>query len=215
LTDLLIGTIAQVMFSTFSRLQSESERFRRTYYTGVRLTAAVALPVFVGLAVLSADIVDAVLGDKWAEAAPVIAVLSLLGIVHAVGSFNVTALTSLGYPHYNFRFDAINAVVTLCAIVVAAPWGLKAVAIAYVGRAYVLWPLRFLVLRRICGFSFRELGLVTWGTLAASLIMGGVLLWLRTVDFGVGPVPRLAILVSAGALVYAAAGGFLARETLR
>lgn len=202
LTDLLIHTITRVSLATLSRFQGDLESFRRTYYAGVRLTAAIAVPTFVGVAALAPDIAEVVFGQQWAHAGPIIAILALLGIVTAVGSFNVTAISSLGYPQYNLRLDALNAVVTLIAVMISSPWGLKAVAIAFVGRAYLLWPLRYLVLRRLSGVTFSQLGSATWGIMASASLMAASMLWLRTQDLGLEQSFRLVLLIGLGAVIY-------------
>ena len=215
LSGLLVNTITQVSLATLSRFQGDLARFRRIYFAGVRLTAAFAVPAFLGVAVLATEIVSSILGPQWIDAAPVISILALLGIVSSVGGFNVAAIASLGYPQYNFRLDALNAVVTLLAVIVALPWGLLGVAVAFVGRAYLLWPLRYLVLRRLCGVTFRELGSALWGILTSTAVMAACLVWLRSQDTGVGPYMHLALLVLAGTAVYLVSLAILARPTLR
>lgn len=215
LSGLLIHTITRVSLATLSRFQQDLAMFRRTYFAGVRLTAAFAVPAFVGVATLAPEIAYTVLGPQWVKAAPVMTILAMLGVVTSVGGFNVTAIASLGYPQYNFRLDTLNALVTLLGVLIASPWGLTGIAVAFVARAYLLWPLRYLVLRRVCGVTFGELGAALWGILASAAVMAASLVWLRDQHYGLGPYTHLALLVCAGAVVYTAAMATLAPATLR
>ncbi len=215
LSGLLINTVTRVSLATLSRFQGNLPMFRRVYFAGVRLTAAFGVPAFVGVAALAPDITVCFLGPQWTEAAPIVSILALLGVVSSVGAFNVTAIASLGFPRYNFQLDALNAAFTVCAIAVALPWGLTGVAFAFVARAYLLWPVRFLVLRRLCGVTFRELGASLWGIVVSAGAMAALITWMRGFDLGFGAWSKLAGLTVVGALSYAACLAVLSPSTLR
>lgn len=216
-TTLVVQSTSNVAFSTFAKLQAEPERFARAYYASVGVTALIAMPVFVGLSVLAPEIVAALLGDKWAESAPLMRIVSLMGIVTCIGSYNVAAVGSLGKPAWNFRLDLLNALVTIGLIVLV--WrldgGIEWIVGAFVVRAYALWPLRYALLTKISPLSFGGLGRAVAGPLAATAAMAGALLLARrftpdgfltdTLPGRAGPVALLTVLTALGGAVYAAA----------
>lgn len=215
LSGLLIGTITRVFLATLSRLQREPETFCQTYLKGVRLTAGFTFPAFVGIAMLSEEIVHALFGSQWVSAGPLIFMLSFLGLPATIGSLTIAAITSLGYPHYNFRLDVAGAIVTVTSIALAARWGVEAVALAFLLRAYVFWPLRMMVLRYIGGPALKDLGQAIWGAAASSLVMAVALHWATSLALDFAPIVRLVVLIVFGASAYIAALSTLTPGTLR
>jgi O-antigen/teichoic acid export membrane protein len=53
MTNLLIGTLNQVVFSTFSRLQTDSQRFLEAFYRSTQFTSLLAFPIFCAVIILS------------------------------------------------------------------------------------------------------------------------------------------------------------------
>lgn len=215
LSSLLVGSITRVSLAALARFQSDHARFRHIYLRGVQLIAALAVPVFVGVSALATEITTAMLGPKWAEAAPILRVLSLAGVVTVVGTFNATAINSLGFPQHNFRLNLLATVVLLPAVVAGSFWGLMGIATGFVARAYLLWPLRFVVLRGLCGVTFRELFASIWGILLSAAVMAATLSSVRNVDAGLDQYSHLAILVGLGALLYTLCLGLFAPAALR
>lgn len=180
-STLVVQSTATVAFSTFAKLQEDPPRFARAYYSAVGLTSVIALPAFVGLSVLSPEIVAALLGEKWADTAPLMRIVSLLGIVTSIGSYTVAALAGLGRPAWNFRLDLLNALVTISLIVAVGllDGGIEAIVWAFVGRAFVLWPIRYALLTRIAPVTFAGLGRAVAGPAIACIVMAAGLTAMR------------------------------------
>jgi hypothetical protein len=89
---------------------------------------------------------------------------------------------------------------------VSLPYGLFAVAISYVARAYLTLPLRVWLLHRVSGIGPRTTLAAVGAPLAASTVMGVALFaGLRALEAaGKGNFITLAILVPFGVALYAA-----------
>ena len=214
LSQVMIGTIMRVSLATLSRLQDELSTFKRAFYLGIQLTAAVAFPIFVGIAVLSEDIATAVFGSQWIDAAPLIAILSITGLTGTVGTLTVTAINSLGFPKRNYQLDATAAVFTAIVVLLAAQVGIVAVAIALLVRAVIFFPLRFMLLRQIADVRFSELLRVIWGTGVSAAVMATVVHLSSYIDFHLHAGLRLLVLVMVGAVTYGLSMLLFAPKTL-
>lgn len=73
----LTRTVSRVVFPSFSKLQTETEKLSRVYLSSTTLLATLIIPVCLGIMVAAPEIVHVVLGDQWLEAIPVLQVLSL------------------------------------------------------------------------------------------------------------------------------------------
>ena len=72
----LITAVHSVAFSVLSRMQNEVERLRRAYLKSLSLIVTLTVPVVIGSALFSEEIVRVVLGPKWSASAPVLRLLA-------------------------------------------------------------------------------------------------------------------------------------------
>ena len=91
-TGLLIGSYSQVSMPALSRLQDDLPRFRAAFIKTCRFICLVALPAFAGMAVMAPDLIPVVLGDQWLGSVPVLQILALVGLVHAIQYVNGAAM---------------------------------------------------------------------------------------------------------------------------
>lgn len=73
----LTRTVSRVVFPSFSKLQSETEKLAQVYLSSTTLLASLIIPVCLGIMVAAPEIVYVVLGNQWGDAIPVLQVLSL------------------------------------------------------------------------------------------------------------------------------------------
>jgi O-antigen/teichoic acid export membrane protein len=203
LTDVMTRTIESVAFPLFSRVQGDIARLRRGYLMATQVSAAIATPVYLGLAALAPELIDVLFGPKWAAAVPVMQVLSFIGILHASLFFNSTVLIATGRARTALFLTVVNAVSNVCAFLVAVQWGIVAVAAAYVIRGYLLSPLPVLMVKRVIDFRIGEYVSRFAIPFACSSLMVAVILLLRE---ALRPsLPDIAIVLVAGpvgAVVY-------------
>jgi O-antigen/teichoic acid export membrane protein len=140
LTEMIIWTIEGVAFPVFSRLHGDPERSKRAFYMVTQFCFAVATPVFLSLAVLAPELTRLAFGPKWTGAIPVMQILALVGIPHAVTYFNKAVVNAGGRPNLSLRVAVLTAIVNVVAFVLVVRWGILAVATSYVACSYLLAP---------------------------------------------------------------------------
>lgn len=214
--EVLVGTINQVVTPTFSRLQDDPAATRRAFYGAIRLCQAVALPAFVGVAVLAPELLTVAFGPRWAPSAPVLQALALLGGIQSSTYFDRGVLFAAGRPHIELRLTLAATIGNLVAFALAMPWGIVGIAVALLVRSLVFWPIRLWALHRVAGIEPAPY-LRQWARpLLVSALMAAALLALRGL---LGPAllapPVLAAAVFAGGLVYVAALRVFARDVTR
>ena len=75
-TDTLNGAIGEVAFSALSRLQDDPVRLRSYFLKGYSLVLALTLPATFACGVFADDLIGALLGPKWKDAAPIFRLLT-------------------------------------------------------------------------------------------------------------------------------------------
>lgn len=204
-TQLVNGSVVEVMWATYSRLQAEPERLARAIVRATELLATIAWPLYLIGFVLAGEIVAVALGDTWTTSVPIVRAFLLCSAILVVTVSLLTAVTALGDSRLRLRLESLVAVLTLIAIAIALPFGIEAVAWAYAGTFVLLFPIQVLVsLRRL---PVRPTGLGTRlasPAFAAAVMMGAVAGTRVLVAGRLSPVPLLALLAATGVVAYAA-----------
>ena len=124
------GVVGRVAFPTLAARQSDADAFAGKLFDFLTGVAIVALPIFVGLAVTSRQIIAVLLDHRWAQAAPLLAIVSLSGIAHSSNYLLTAAVNARGRPDIPVRYSGIVMVVRLLTSLPAALFG-GVVAIAW------------------------------------------------------------------------------------
>ncbi|MGB3148481.1 MAG: oligosaccharide flippase family protein, partial [Paracoccaceae bacterium] len=98
LSFLLVTPIRQASQSAFAALMRQGEGAGDLLQDISRLSSAIAVPFFCGLALLSGPMVALVFGAGWESAAPVLAVLSAIGIYLCLARVQVSFCLAAGAP---------------------------------------------------------------------------------------------------------------------
>lgn len=216
LLDLLPQALAPVAFSAFARLQAEPQRLREGLYEATRVLSLAAFPAFTGLAVLAPWIVPAVFGEQWRPSVPVIQVLAPIGMLQSVALLYASVLKAIGRPGLALALVALNAAANLAVFTVAVHWGIVAVAAAYCVRGFLLWPVSWLVLRRVLAPSPARYFGALLPAAAATAVMAIAVYALARWGLADAPPPVVAFAgVLAGAAVYGLAAAALAPQQCR
>lgn len=148
--------IDTVLFPVFSGLQGDRGRFREAYFGGLSLVATVAMPVAVFGVVVTPELVLILLGSKWIEVGPILAVLFVslffrLGykftdaVTRATGKVNVRALIKWIYASLIIGLAWLGAPHGLVAVAIMVS---LAIFVNYVLGAALLWVVtRFSIVR--------------------------------------------------------------------
>ncbi|AFY43976.1 lipopolysaccharide biosynthesis protein [Nostoc sp. PCC 7107] len=148
-TQLMISVIQKIAMPVFSRLQQEPEKMRKAFYNAISFTSLVAFPVFIGISILSPDLIVAIFGEKWKTSVPVLQILTLVGPLYAGFYYNGTVIMAMGKPSWNLALYCIQAIGNFTCFWIAVRWGIVAVAASYVFRAYIMSPIPIFVLKKL------------------------------------------------------------------
>jgi O-antigen/teichoic acid export membrane protein len=202
----MIMPFSQVSLPTLSRLQDDLPAFRKAYLRIIAVSAALAFPAIIGFAVLAPHAIPFIFGERWGESARIAQVLGFMAVPFTLNRFASPALAILGQSGLLAKIAGLQLGLTVVLTLAAAPYGLLAIAAAYVLRAHLVLPVQMWAFRKYSGLGYGELLRSIAPPLVTSLVMAGALLAL---DRLIGPRLQnrgvhLGLMVSAGLAVYAA-----------
>lgn len=131
MTGRLTDIFDSSLFPVLSSIQDENERLVRSYQSSLYYLNLVGLMVTLTFLFNSELIIRIFLGSEWMNVNTLFIVLSLSGICMINGSLGDIFLRSLAFTKQQFFLRILQAIASIIMILVAAHFGLIAVAIAY------------------------------------------------------------------------------------
>lgn len=214
LVNKFVPALNEVAFPAYARLQADRAAVAWSFLKAVRIIMLAALPFSIGLAITAEPLVLTMLGDKWRDAAPVVAVLGLAMPFVTLQILYAPATNALGRPGIAARVSGAGAIIMPIAFLIGVRYGA-------VGMAYA-WLLGFPLLTLIAtAWSLPVIG-ARWIDLCAALRPSALAalamaLGVRAIDLALpmmAPPLRLLVLASGGAALYALALAAIARPVI-
>lgn len=173
LMQMLSSTVLDVAHSGFSRLAPDGEALLEAYYKSVRLTATLAVPVFVYVIAMAPLLTEIIFGDRWRGSAPVMMWMGFLGAVQVLQFYNGVIYNAMGRPSITLGLVMTKLAVTLVALVGFGDHAeMLDLLILFVAAQLSITPLNFWLVRILAGVSIRVLLLTIGPMLLASAVMG-------------------------------------------
>ncbi|WP_413060825.1 lipopolysaccharide biosynthesis protein [Sphingomonas carotinifaciens] len=200
-----IQPFTQVAVQTLSRVRHDPVELRRAYQWMIGQASALSFPALVGFGSLAPLAVPTVFGDKWVEAGQLAQIFAFMALPFTLNFFASPSLSALGQSRSLIWLSTTQLVLGLVLTLMALPFGLFAVAVSYVVRAYLTVPLQVWLLARASGIRPAHSIRAIAAPLAASTIMGLLLAIVMRMTAGLlHGWAALLFLTALGALVYAA-----------
>ena len=110
--------VARASMPGLAQHSDNLEEFRRLYAMVISMVLLIAVPAATGVNLVSETLTLTVLGEKWAEAAPLIEVLAFFGVVRAVYALSVPALITRSRVDLVAKIAFINVISKLAACMI-------------------------------------------------------------------------------------------------
>jgi len=128
----LNGPLARVGLPVLSRLRDDADAYRRYVRTAMLVIGYAAIPTFAIAAAVATPLVVVLLGDDWAAAGPIFALLAIAGVAQALGNVSGWLYVSLGRAHRQLAYFAATKPLVILAFVVGLAWnGVHGLALLY------------------------------------------------------------------------------------
>jgi O-antigen/teichoic acid export membrane protein len=134
----LNGATGGVLFAGLSRLQGDTDRFKRYFLKSYSLILSLTLPSTLACALFADDIIYVILGPKWEDAVLIFRLLAPTILVVALINPMYWLMISLGMAGRSLRIALALAPLLIAATIVGLPYGPSGVAFAY-STTMLLW----------------------------------------------------------------------------
>ena len=210
-----VPPLNDVAFPAYARMQSNLSAIRWSFLRALRLIMLVACPLYLGMAVSAEPLVVTVLGPKWIEMAPFVALLALAMPFMTIQVMFPPLCNALGRPGLNTLISGIGAVIMPVAFLVGIRFGAVGLAWAWL-TAYPLFAMITVwIAGKPLGLRIRDLvPAVAPGAGCATGMALIVLTCNHLLPESMAPYIHLAALVGTGGLVFAVLLVLFARSSI-
>lgn len=193
----------RIGFPLIASIQNDKEKVKQAYLRTMNMTASVNAPIYVAIGVFAPEIIFFLLGEKWQEAAPLLRVLAIWGLLRSFFNPVGSLLFGLGRIRLSTKWNASMLLIVPPFVWFGSHWGAIGMAWAMallMGLLFV--PGWAILIRPTCGAKLDEYAKqVIMPTLCASF--AGYVAWM-TVILVNGAAIRLTIGLISGSLIYIA-----------
>ncbi len=213
----LPGVVNLVAFSALSRVQDRPDKLREAFDWAALSARMLSLPAFVGLAVVTPELVQVVLGREWMPMVPVVQVLCLYGICQAETYVIWTGLRAVGRLDLVLLSALLIMIPLLISIIVAIPLGLVAISWVVAAVSAIALPLQVRLLGRFIAVDYRWHFRHSLPILAAVAAMVASIVVMAACAHSLRLPPAATVIaeIVTGASVYIATSILLAPQTAR
>jgi PST family polysaccharide transporter len=204
----IAAPINRALFPSFATISSDTARLRSAFRKTVAVTALLSFPSAFGILPLADPLVYVAFGEQWLDAAPVLGVMAIVGVLYATNNIVEPVLMARGALKPLVLAQAGYAALLLpAAIVLTSRFGALGAAYALLASSLAALPLHFYAAHKVVGFSMWDLAKCVWRPLVAAALMAVLVEELKRVVVGSAEptIAGLAALIVAGAAFYATA----------
>ena len=198
-----VGSIFnRIIFPSISRIKEDKGYSKTVYFKLHRTLLTIAVPILLGVALVSEDLVFVLFTEKWNAIIPLLQLMCLINVLRVSEMVMPPLLEGLGMPEVVLRYNFLSLMLMPIACVVGLQWGLQGMIITW----FFVYPVTYLYLIRklseILSFSLFEYIVSIRSVLFAAASMVAALLILGDFFSDWLPLVRLMTMGIIGAVVY-------------
>ncbi|MBW4480950.1 MAG: lipopolysaccharide biosynthesis protein [Tildeniella torsiva UHER 1998/13D] len=201
--DLFSRVLEKVAMPIFSKLQNEPTRIREAFYQVTQTASLITFPAFIGAGILAPELILIFFGNQWGESIPIMQILVFIGILQSLSIFNSTVLLAMGKPDWRFALGLFLSITNVICFAISVHWGIKAVALAYVIKGYLLSPISLSLIKKLIKISYLKYVSQLYAPAVCTLIMTlGIVVTKYTFADQINSIWLLLCCVSIGTIMY-------------
>lgn len=194
--------VSQPAFAALRRGEETGAQFLRDVN---ETSSLVTFASFAGLVAVAPLLLEVLFGKEWVPAAATMQILAAFGLYLTIERVHEAYALASGRASAMFAFAALEAVLGVVLIFLAAPYGLLAVAGAVVAAYVLVWPFRIRYITRLAEMPMLNYVLAfAPPTAVAVIMMAAVMAWRGSFSHTLPTLADLSTSIVAGVVVYCA-----------
>ena len=127
----VIALTNKVTMPVFAELQDDHEQLRHYFYKLFELISLFAFPVFLGIFLISEDIIVLVLSEKWIPSLFILRIFCIWAIIRSYTGFLLVVLKAKGNVNAAFKYSLYSSIILPLSFIVGVRFGITGVAMGW------------------------------------------------------------------------------------
>jgi O-antigen/teichoic acid export membrane protein len=198
----IMPILQQTMYPAFARLKEHPDMAKKYLLKYLQMSALVIFPMNIGMACVAQSLVIVIFGEKWAIISLPLAIVSALSPFRLISQIFYGPLNAIGHARLVSWLQVISLVILSGGAITAAQYGLM--GLVYLSSVTVAISSAVSVYFGTRNFKITwvEFVISLWPAICSSLVMSGVLIFLKLTTTGATEFIQLTAGVVAGACTY-------------
>jgi O-antigen/teichoic acid export membrane protein len=195
--------ISQVTFPAYSKLQDSLDKLKRAYLKVTQLSAFLSFPIGGLIIILAPEFTAIFLGEKWMPMIPALRILTIYGVLRAIGATTGTVFMAVGRPEIMTKIK-VGQLILLAILIYpfSMRWGIVGTALAVTAHALIFNPVAVYMVLKTVGSNFTEPFKIIVLPLICTAIMVGAILLVKMHLFTAVTLTAFIALVVSGVFIY-------------
>lgn len=207
----ITNAVTPVVYPLYAEHVRGGDDVRDIYLRTVSYMTAFAWPFFACVAVMALPILRLLYGEQWDAAAPLIRIMCFSSAIYSMSSMSRYFLVAIGQVRAQARLDAKTVAIRILLLIVAAPFGLDAVAWAIVGATVFRVTITMRCLTQLGGISVAQVA----GASSKGLLLTAISVLAPASALTLSPnSPAIAVIAGVASVLLWLAGIVLVRHPL-
>jgi teichuronic acid exporter len=149
----VVSIIQQATFPILATVQHDKEKLVSIYSRMIRMSAFLIIPLMTLIALLAKPIVILLLTDKWIALIPLLQWLVFSRVFLPMSSLNMNLLNAVGRSDLFLKVDLSKLPLTLLAMAITIPLGVKAIVIGHVATSAIFFVINAYLPGKFYGYG--------------------------------------------------------------
>lgn len=194
--------ISRVMFPTYSKLQDNKDALRNAYMKTLNYISTLTIPASLGILVIGPELINVILGEKWAPSIVALQVLCIFGLLRSIGATCGPIFQATGNPIILRNSGILKLLLFLVMVFpLTINYGILGMSLATTLPVLITIIFELLMVSKIIGIKFNVIITVFLIPLVNSLIMMSIIQYSKK-TMVVNSVFTLSLIVLLGIFVY-------------
>ena len=192
--------IDSVLLPTMSNEQDHPERVKSMTRRAIKTATFIIMPLMVGFAVCSKQLVSLILTDKWLPAVPFMQIFCISFAFYPIHTANLNAIKAMGRSDLFLKLEIIKKSIGVVTIIIAVKFGVMAMAYSMLVTSFISQVVNSWPNKKLLNYSYLEQVKDMLPQIGLSILMGMIVYFVSFLHLN--SLITLLIQIPIGVIVY-------------
>ncbi len=153
----LVNSLSRVLMPSYSRIQDDIPRLRKTYLSSILLVSSIIIPLSWGLSAASNEVINLVLGRNWGPSIPILQILALTIPFYFLSHLAAIILEATAKLSVKIFIQIISIILLIFLFVFLFEYGIIGFTIAVGISKLIEFFLYLMVIKSFLEINFKEI----------------------------------------------------------